>query len=59
MVTDEYDEPAFVTVEDSYFAQSVSGAVGNLAAGTYYVGLCAEDQSDVANGVATVTITVA
>jgi hypothetical protein len=54
-----YDEPEFVAGAGSYFAQSVSGDVGNLAAGTYYVGLCAEAQTDVENGVASVTITVA
>jgi hypothetical protein len=52
-------EPEFVADEDSFFAQSVSGDVGNLAAGTYYVGLCAEEQSDVDNGLASVTITLA
>lgn len=54
-----YDEPQFAAAANSFFAQSVSGDVGNLAAGTYYVGLCAEDQTDVDNGVASVTITVA
>jgi hypothetical protein len=54
-----YVEPEFVAGADDFFAQSVSGDVGNLSAGTYYVGLCAENQSDVYNGIASVTITVA
>ena len=52
-------EPQFAAATDYFFAQSVSGDVGNLSAGSYYVGLCAEDQSDVYNGLASVTITVA
>jgi hypothetical protein len=43
----------------SYFTQSVSGDVGDLSEGDYYVGLCAEDQNDVQNGAANVTITMA
>jgi hypothetical protein len=52
-------QPEFVAAEDSYFAQTVSGDVGNLTAGDYDVGLCAEFQSDVNNGRASVTITMA
>ncbi len=59
-VTDvSYIEPQFAAATDSYFAQTVSGVVGDLAAGTYSIGLCAEDQSDVYNGLANVTITMA
>lgn len=50
-------EPAFAAT--GYFAQTVSGVVGNLAAGAYYVGVCAEDQTGVVNGSASVTIEVA
>jgi hypothetical protein len=52
-------EPDFVAPEDSFFAQTVSGDVGNLPSGSYLVGLCAEAQSDMENGFATVTITLA
>lgn len=52
-------EPEFAAAANSYFAQTVSGVVGNLPAGQYYVGLCAQDQTDVRNGVASVTITMA
>jgi hypothetical protein len=52
-------EPEFAAAADSYFAQTVSGDVGDLTAGDYYVGLCAEDQTDVLNGSASVTITMA
>jgi hypothetical protein len=52
-------EPEFTAPEDSYFAQTVSGDVGNLTAGNYDVGLCAEDQTDVNNGQSFVTITLA
>ncbi|HTU28052.1 MAG TPA: hypothetical protein VMF07_01635 [Solirubrobacteraceae bacterium] len=51
--------PEFVAAEDSYFAQTVSGVVGGLAKGTYYIGLCAVDQTDVNNGAASVTILLA
>jgi hypothetical protein len=52
-------EPEFLAAEDSFFAQTVSGDVGDLTAGKYHVGLCAEDQTDVDNGEAAVTITMA
>jgi hypothetical protein len=52
-------QPAFAAAAGSFFAQTVSGVVGNLAAGNYRVGLCAEDQTDVENGFASVTITLA
>ncbi len=59
-VTDvSYVIPQFAAAAGSYFTQSVSGDVGNLSEGDYYVGLCAEDQNDVLNGAATVTITMA
>jgi hypothetical protein len=59
-VTDvSYVIPQFVAAAESFFAQAVSGDVGDLTAGEYYVGLCAEDQTDVANGAADVTITMA
>ncbi len=37
----------------------MSGVVGNLTPGNYYVGLCADDQTNVANGLAEVTILLA
>jgi hypothetical protein len=52
-------EPEFAAAQDSYFAQTVSGDIGNLTAGNYDVGLCAELQTDVLNGEANVTITMA
>jgi hypothetical protein len=59
-VTDvSYLEPEFTAAADSYFAQTVSGDIGNLTAGNYDVGLCAELQTDVLNGEANVTITMA
>jgi hypothetical protein len=59
-VTDvSYVIPQFAAAAQSYFTQSVSGDVGNLSEGDYYVGLCAEDQNDVLNGAANVTITMA
>jgi len=54
-----YVIPQFAAAAQSYFAQTVSGDVGDLAAGDYYVGLCAENQNDVDNGAANVTITMA
>jgi hypothetical protein len=51
--------PQFQAPASSYFTQSVSGDVGDLSPGDYYVGLCAEDQNDVYNGAASVTITMA
>jgi collagen triple helix repeat protein len=54
-----YVIPQFAAAAQSYFAQSVSGDVGDLSPGDYYVGLCASDQNDVLNGAATVTITMA
>jgi hypothetical protein len=53
-------EPEFTASADSYFAQTVSGDVGDLASGDYFVGLCNDDQtSNMANGLATVTVTIA
>jgi hypothetical protein len=52
-------EPEFVAPEASFFAQTVSGDIGNLTAGNYYVGLCAEYQTNADNGLASVTITMA
>jgi hypothetical protein len=58
-VTDvTYVIPEFQAPADSFFAQTVSGDVGGLSAGDYYVGLCAADQNDVDNGSASVTITM-
>jgi hypothetical protein len=54
-----YVIPQFTAAAESFFAQSVSGDVGDLTPGDYYVGLCAEDQTDVDNGAASVTITMA
>jgi hypothetical protein len=54
-----YVVPEFAAPADSYFAQTVSGDIGDLSAGDYHVGLCAEDQTDVRNGNAIVTITMA
>ena len=51
--------PAFVAPQGYFFAETVSGDVGNLPAGNYYVGLCAKLQGDVVNGLASVTITMA
>jgi hypothetical protein len=59
-VTDvSYVIPQFAAAAGSFFTQSVSGDVGGLSEGDYYVGLCAEDQNDVQNGAANVTITMA
>jgi hypothetical protein len=59
-VTDvAYVIPQFAAAAGSFFTQSVSGDVGDLSEGDYYVGLCAEDQGDVENGVGNVTITMA
>jgi hypothetical protein len=52
----DYQYPEFSSAEDNYFDESVSGVVGGLAAGTYYVGGCVAGQSDAYNGDATVTI---
>jgi hypothetical protein len=54
-----YVIPEFSAAAEAYFAQTVSGDVGDLTAGNYYVGLCAEDQTDADNGAASVTITMA
>ena len=51
--------PAFAAPKLSYFAQTVSGAIGSLTPGRYIVGLCARFQDHVANGDATVTIVMA
>lgn len=52
-------QPAFAAAAGTFFAQTVSGVVGNLAAGDYHVGLCAEDQLNLQNGGASVTIILA
>lgn len=51
--------PEFNATANSFFAQTVSGVVGNLAHGKYLVGLCARDQGNVINGAASVTIVLA
>ena len=52
--------PEFATRADSFFAQTVSGVVGNLKPGQYNVGLCATKQSaNTANGHGNVTILMA
>jgi hypothetical protein len=51
--------PLFAAAQDYFFDETVSGVVGNLPAGDYYIGLCAEDQENVVNGLASVTITMA
>jgi hypothetical protein len=40
-----YVEPAFVAPSGSFFASTDSGVVGNLAPGTYQVGMCARSES--------------
>jgi hypothetical protein len=42
--------------QNDVFPETVSGVVGNLPAGEYYVGLCAEDQGYTSNEAASVTI---
>lgn len=52
--------PEFATPAGSFFAQTVSGVVGNLTPGQYNVGLCAEAQStNTANGHGQVSILMA
>jgi hypothetical protein len=52
--------PEFTSPADSFFAQTVSGDVGNLSPGQYEVGLCVESEtSNTANGAGSVTITLA
>jgi hypothetical protein len=52
--------PAFTAPIGSDNAQTVSGIVGNLTPGQYYVGLCAQNQtSNIVNGDASVTIIMA
>jgi hypothetical protein len=51
--------PLFAAAQGYFFDETVSGVVGNLPAGDYYVGLCAEEQENVVNGLASVTITTA
>jgi hypothetical protein len=52
--------PEFTTPTGSFFAQTVSGAVGNLTPGQYNVGLCAQEQSaNTANGHGNVSILMA
>lgn len=38
-------EPAFQAPANSYFTQTVSGVVGNLAAGDYIIGMCQENDT--------------
>ena len=52
-------EPNFISQANSYFAQSVSGAIGNLTVGTYRVGVCTWYESNNArhgHGTATVEV---
>lgn len=58
VVDDSSVIPQFAASADSYFVETVAGAVGDLPAGKYYVGVCAFDQNDVLNGAASVTILV-
>lgn len=52
--------PEFATPAGSFFAQTVSGDVGNLTAGQYNIGLCAEFQTaNTLNGLGQVTILMA
>jgi hypothetical protein len=52
-------EPNFTAPAGSYFAQTVSGAVGNLAAGTYRVGVCTWFESgNAGHGHGTATVEV-
>ena len=52
--------PEFTAPTDSYFAQTVSGVVANLAPGDYLVGTCTQDESaNVLHGAGTVTLTLA
>jgi hypothetical protein len=53
-----YLEPTFTAPAYDYSALPVTGDVGNLS-GTYVVGLCASDQTNLSNGLAVVTITLA
>jgi hypothetical protein len=50
---------ALSSLRVGYNAQTVSGVVGNLSAGRYYVRLCANFQTDSLNGPASVTIILA
>jgi hypothetical protein len=55
-----YVEPEFQAPANSYFAQTVSGVVGNLAAGNYLIGLCQENAStNLVNGSGAGTIIMA
>jgi Collagen triple helix repeat (20 copies) len=55
-----YVTPQFQAATGSFFAQSVSGIVGNLASGSYYVGLCAVAESaNVLHGAGTGTVILA
>jgi hypothetical protein len=53
----EYGEPTTIGVTQLPF--TVSGVVGNLPAGKYLVGLCAEDQQNTSNETASVSIVLA
>ncbi|HKD95441.1 MAG TPA: hypothetical protein VKB43_12105 [Gaiellaceae bacterium] len=46
LVMVQHVSPDFVAPDSSYFAQGVTGFVGNLAAGKYDVGLCLQDETD-------------
>jgi hypothetical protein len=52
--------PEFQAPTDSFFAQTVSGVVGNLPTGGYLVGLCSQDEtSNVLHGAASGTVIMA
>jgi hypothetical protein len=51
--------PEFQAPTDSFFAQTVSGVVGNLSAGDYYVGLCSQDETtNVLHGATSATVLI-
>lgn len=53
-------EPQFTAAANAFFAQTVSGVVGNLAAGSYDVGLCtSQETSNVLQGLASTSVLVA
>jgi hypothetical protein len=52
-------EPNFYSSASSYFAQTVSGAIGNLPAGTYHVGVCTwYESANAGHGHGTATVEV-
>jgi hypothetical protein len=60
LTVDAYVEPSFTAGAFDFWAQTVSGVVGNLAAGTYDVGLCTLSQSaNALNGFDATSIMVA